>query len=109
MGRVVGIDLGTTYSAVAVLQDDGLPEIIKNAEGESTTPSVVLFQTFDGIDEPIVGTMAKNSAASDPDNVIQYIKRNMGDPNWRFDSDSGVSYTPEEISALILKKLKQDP
>lgn len=108
MGRVVGIDLGTTYSAVAVLQDDGLPEIIKNAEGESTTPSVVLFQTFDGIDEPIVGTMAKNSAASDPDNVIQYIKRNMGDPNWRFDSDSGVSYTPEEISALILKKLKQD-
>lgn len=108
MGRVVGIDLGTTYSAVAVLGDDGLPEIVQNSDGESTTPSVVLFQSFDGVDEPLVGTMAKHSAASDPDNVVQFVKRNIGDPNWRFDSASGVSYTAEEVSALILKKLKQD-
>ena len=73
MGRVVGIDLGTTYSAVAVLGDDGLPEILKNADGEPTTPSVVLFQSFDGKDEPLVGTMAKHSAASDPDNVVQSL------------------------------------
>lgn len=108
MGRVVGIDLGTTYSAVAVLGDDGLPEILENSDGEATTPSVVLFQSFDGVDEPLVGTMAKHSAASDPDNVVQFVKRNMGDPNWRFDSSSGNSYSPEEVSALILKKLKQD-
>lgn len=108
MGRVIGIDLGTTYSAAAVLGDDGLPEIIQNADGETTTPSVVLFQSFDGVDEPLVGTMAKHSAASDPDNIVQFVKRNMGDPHWRFDSSAGVSYTAEEVSALILKKLKQD-
>lgn len=105
MGRVVGIDLGTTYSAVAVLGDDGLPEILKNADGEPTTPSVVLFQSFDGKDEPLVGTMAKHSAASDPDNVVQFVKRQMGNPDWRFDSDSGVSYSAEEVSSLIIKKL----
>lgn len=108
MGRVVGIDLGTTYSAVAVLGDDGLPEILKNADGEPTTPSVVLFQSFDGKDEPLVGTMAKHSAASDPDNVVQFVKRQMGNPDWRFDSDSGVSYSAEEVSSLIIKKLLQD-
>ena len=83
MGRVVGIDLGTTYSAVAVLGDDGLPEILKNADGEPTTPSVVLFQSFDGKDEPLVGTMAKHSAASDPDNVVQFV-------NWVV-KETGVS------------------
>lgn len=108
MGRVIGIDLGTTYSALAVLGDDGLPEIIQNSDGETTTPSVVLFQSFDGVDEPLVGTMAKHSAASDPDNIVQFVKRNMGDPHWRFDSASGTSYSAEEVSALILKKLKQD-
>lgn len=108
MGQVVGIDLGTTYSAVAVLREDGLPEILLNADGETTTPSVVLFQSFDGADEPLVGTMAKHSAASDPDNVVQFVKRNMGNPAWRFDSPSGATYTAEEVSALILKKLKND-
>ena len=107
MGCVVGIDLGTTYSAVAIVRDDGLPEIINNAEGEAITPSVVLFQSFDGVDEPLVGTMAKHSAATDPDNVVQFVKRNMGDPHWRFDSDV-ATYTAEEVSAIILKKLIQD-
>lgn len=107
MGAYVGIDLGTTYSAVAVVRDDGIPEILKNADGETTTPSVVLFQSFDGVDEPLVGSMAKRSAATDPDNVVQFVKRNMGNPNWRFDSDVS-SYTAEEVSALILKKLVQD-
>lgn len=107
MGKAVGIDLGTTYSAVAIVGEDGLPEIVKNADGETTTPSVVLFQSFDGVDEPLVGTMAKHSAATDPDNVVQFVKRNMGNPSWRFDSDVG-SYTAEEVSALVLKKLVKD-
>lgn len=108
MGKVIGIDLGTTYSAVAVLREDGFPEILRNADGETTTPSVVLFQTFDGVDEPLVGTMAKHSAASDPDNVVQFVKRHIGNKSWRFESESGASYSAEEVSALILKKLKQD-
>lgn len=108
MGSVIGIDLGTTYSAASILREDGFPEILKNSDGESTTPSVVLFQSFDGVDEPLVGTMAKHSAASDPEHVVQFVKRQMGNAAWRFESDSGNSYSAEEVSALILKKIKQD-
>lgn len=108
MGHVVGIDLGTTYSAVATLGADGVPQILPNAEGESTTPSVVFFQDIDGADEPMVGSMAKHMAGTSPDDVVQFVKRHMGDPNWRFESSSGNSYKAEEVSAIILKKLKQD-
>ena len=108
MGHVVGIDLGTTYSAVATLGADGVPQILPNAEGESTTPSVVFFQDIDGADEPMVGSMAKHMAGTSPDDVVQFVKRHMGDPSWRFESSSGNSYTAEEVSAMILKKLKQD-
>lgn len=83
-------------------------EILKNSEGDSTTPSVVFFQNIDGKDEPIVGSMAKHMAGTSPDDVVQFVKRYMGDPSWRFDASSGSSYTAEEISAIILKKLKQD-
>ena len=107
MSRAIGIDLGTTYSAMAVVGDDGAPRIIDNAEGEATTPSVVLFQDIDGKDSPMVGSMAKHMAASQPMDVVQFVKRHMGDPNWRFDS-ANYTYTPEEVSALILKRLKQD-
>ena len=108
MKKAIGIDLGTTYSAVAVLRETGEPEILSSRDGEDVTPSVVLFQEYSGADEPLVGTMAKHSAASAPDDVVQFVKRHMGDPSWRFDSSSGSSYTAEEISAVILKRLKED-
>ena len=104
MKRVVGIDLGTTFSAIAVVNDEGKPEIIPNREGERITPSVVLF---DG-DAPIVGTIAKQSAIATPLNVVQFIKRQMGNPSWKFRTESGETFTPEEISAIILKRLKAD-
>lgn len=109
MSKAVGIDLGTTNSAVAILRDNGKPEILKNQGGDNTTPSVVLFQSFEGgKEEPLVGLLARNQAAAFPNDVVQHIKRFMGDPNWRFVSSSGNDYSPEEISAIILKRLKQD-
>ena len=103
MSKTVGIDLGTTYSSICHIDKYGKPEIIVNREGERIMPSVVLF---DG-KTPIVGTIAKNSAAMCPLNVCQYVKRHMGDKDWRFITDE-YEYTAEEISALILKRLKED-
>lgn len=104
MGHTIGIDLGTTFSAAAKVNQLGKPEIILNRDGENITPSVVLFQ-----DEiPIVGTMAKRSAASSPLDVVQFVKRAMGDPTWRFETTGGTSFRPEEISAIIIKRLKED-
>jgi len=108
MSRAVGIDLGTTYSAVAILRDTGEPEVLPNRDGENITPSVVLFQAFDGRDDPLVGTMAKHSAASAPEDVVQFVKRNMGESAWRFNSTSGTAYAAEEVSAIILRRLKED-
>lgn len=109
MGSAVGIDLGTTYSAVAILQQEGKPSILPNVEGQNITPSVVLFPDAEsGSDEPLVGDMAKHSAATAPLDVVQFVKRQMGDPNWRFESTNGNTYTAEEVSAIILKKLKND-
>ncbi len=108
MGRAIGIDLGTTYSAVAVLRDSGEVEVLPNRDGEDITPSVVLFQSFGGVDEPLVGIMAKHSAASAPDDVVQFVKRQLGDPDWRFISTGGSSYSAEEVSATILRRLKED-
>ncbi len=104
MGRVVGIDLGTTFSAIAAVNAEGGPEIIPNREGERITPSVVLF---DG-DSPIVGTIAKQSAVARPLNVVQFVKRHMGDPSWRFCTERGETFTSEDISAIILKRLRED-
>lgn len=73
---VVGIDLGTTFSAIAYLDEHGKPAIIPNSDNERITPSVVLFDE----DEVIVGKIAKSSALSDPENVVQFIKRDMGTP-----------------------------
>ena len=108
MGHVIGIDLGTTYSAVAVVNEAGIPEILPNSEGKNTTPSVVLFPETDSIDEPLVGEMAKRTAASSPADVVAFVKRQMGNPDYRFTSTNGNSYSAEEISAIILKKLKAD-
>ncbi|HEY3607232.1 MAG TPA: Hsp70 family protein [Pseudonocardiaceae bacterium] len=101
---MIGIDLGTTFSAVATVNELGKPEILSNREGESITPSVVLFQE----DSPLVGTMAKRSAVVAPLDTVQFVKRQMGDPTWRFETSNGVRYRPEEISAIILRRLKED-
>ncbi|NDL60373.1 Hsp70 family protein [Phytoactinopolyspora mesophila] len=100
----VGIDLGTTYSAIAYINDLGKPEILPNREGEAITPSVVLFQG--GM--PLVGSMAKRSAAVAPDDVVQFVKRQMGNRSWSFEASDGSAYSPEEVSALIIKRLKED-
>ncbi|MCQ4044142.1 Hsp70 family protein [Streptantibioticus rubrisoli] len=104
MSRVVGIDLGTTYSAVAVADAGGSAAIVRNREGENITPSVVMFQG----ETVIVGSQAKRSAATAPDHVVQFVKRYMGEPNPVYTSESGVPFRPEEISALVLKRLKED-
>ncbi|NRI68614.1 Hsp70 family protein [Rhodococcus sp. MS16] len=108
MSHAIGIDLGTTYSAVAVMRATGVPEILSNSEGEDITPSVVMFQDIGGKDEPLVGAMAKHAAASAPHDVVEFVKRSMGDSAWRFESPAGTSYRPEEISAVILRRLKAD-
>lgn len=100
----MGIDLGTTFSAVAKVNELGKPELIPNREGEKLTPSVVYFAG----ESPVVGTMAKRSAQASPLDVVEFVKRSMGDPSWRFETTGGTQYRPEEISALILKRLKVD-
>ncbi|MGX5681658.1 molecular chaperone DnaK [Schumannella luteola] len=102
MARAVGIDLGTTNSVVAVLEG-GEPTVIANAEGFRTTPSVVAF-TKDG--EVLVGETAKRQAVTNVDRTISSVKRHMG-TDWKTDID-GKKYTPQEISARILAKLKRD-
>jgi molecular chaperone DnaK len=102
MARAVGIDLGTTNSVVAVLEG-GEPTVIANAEGFRTTPSVVAF-TKDG--DVLVGETAKRQAVTNVDRTISSVKRHMG-TNWTVDID-GKKYTPQEISARILAKLKRD-
>lgn len=102
-GRPVGIDLGTTYSAIAYLDESGRPVTIPNREGELTTPSAILFEE----DNIVVGREAIRAALTDPQRVVQFIKREMGTPRYRYRLGS-KSYTPEELSAMILKKLKQD-
>ncbi len=102
MARAVGIDLGTTNSVVAVLEG-GEPTVIANAEGSRTTPSVVAFAKNG---EVIVGQAAKNQAVTNVDRTIRSVKREMG-TDWKVDID-GKNYTPQEISARILQKLKRD-
>ncbi|MFF9002090.1 Hsp70 family protein [Streptomyces achromogenes] len=104
MTRVVGIDLGTTYCAVAVADRSGSPSVVRNREGENITPSVVMFQG----DTVVVGSQAKRSAATAPDHVVQFVKRYMGETKPVYHSESGTPYRPEEISALLLKRLKED-
>ena len=101
---IVGIDLGTTFSAIAYVDKNGTAQIIPNREGQRTTPSVILFEGND----PVVGESAKNNAIIDPLNVVQFVKRNMGNKNYRFDTDQGTDYGAEELSAMILKRLKED-
>jgi molecular chaperone DnaK len=103
MARAVGIDLGTTNSVVAVLEA-GEPVVIPNAEGSRTTPSVVGFSKSAEI---LVGEVAKRQAITNPDRTIRSVKRQMGDKGWSVDID-GKAWTPQEVSAQILNKLKRD-
>lgn len=101
MGKIIGIDLGTTNSCVAVFEG-GEPVVITNAEGSRTTPSVVAFKGG----ERMVGQIAKRQAVTNPDKTVMSIKRDMGtDKKVEID---GKKYTPQEISAMILQKLKAD-
>src|SRR5665213_1123379 len=102
MPKAVGIDLGTTNSVVAMLEG-GEPTVIPNAEGERTTPSVVGFTTSG---EVLVGTVAPRQAITTPDRTIRSVNRHIG-TDWKVDID-GKDYTPQEISARILQKLKRD-
>ncbi|MGM0604875.1 MAG: molecular chaperone DnaK [Halobacteriota archaeon] len=101
--KILGIDLGTTNSAFAVMEG-GDPEIIVNSEGDRTTPSVVAF-TDDG--ERLVGNPAKNQAVQNPDRTVQSIKRHMGEENYAVEIEN-EEYTPEQVSAMILQKIKRD-
>jgi chaperone protein DnaK len=101
--KILGIDLGTTNSAFAVMEG-GDPEIIVNAEGDRTTPSVVAF-TDEG--ERLIGRPAKNQVIQNPDQTIRSIKRHMGDQDHEVELYD-ASYTPEQVSAMILQKIKRD-
>ncbi|AAM32201.1 molecular chaperone DnaK [Methanosarcina mazei] len=103
MAKILGIDLGTTNSCVAVMEG-GEAVVIPNAEGSRTTPSVVGFSKKG---EKLVGQVAKRQAISNPDNTVYSIKRHMGEANYKV-TLNGKDYTPQEISAMILQKLKAD-
>jgi molecular chaperone DnaK len=98
----LGIDLGTTFSVVAQVNAAGTPNVLPNAEGSPTTPSVVLF---DG-SHAVVGAVAREALASEPESVAQLVKRHMGS-QWVFDY-RGISYRPEHVSSLIVRKVVQD-
>lgn len=102
MGKIIGIDLGTTNSCVAVMEG-GEPTVIANSEGARTTPSVVSFQANG---ERLVGQVAKRQAITNPDKTVISIKRHMG-TGYKVDID-GKQYSPQEISAMVLQKIKAD-
>ena len=101
MSKIIGIDLGTTNSCVAVMEG-GQPTVIPNSEGGRTTPSVVGFKETDRL----VGQVAKRQAVANPDKTVISIKREMG-TDYKVNVD-GKAYSPEEISAMVLSKLKAD-
>ncbi|MCF6313023.1 MAG: Hsp70 family protein [Verrucomicrobiales bacterium] len=101
--KYVGIDLGTSTSGLAHVKADGTPEIVPNNDGERLTPSIVYFDRYDGV--KLVGSAARDGG--DPDRTVHNIKKHMDDPSYTIEMD-GQKWTPTEISALILAKLKQD-
>jgi molecular chaperone DnaK (HSP70) len=100
---IFGIDLGTTYSCIAHIDEYGRPDAIINAEGDRTTPSVVLFEGAN----IVVGKEAKNSAVSHKDQIVELVKRQMGQGDWVF-FYNGTEYSAEEISSFILRKVVSD-
>ena len=108
MGKVVGIDLGTTFSAIAHINEHGQEEIIPNAESDRITPSVIMFED----DVITIGKVAKQNASAVPEAIVEFVKREIGKPKTGEESFcrefGGNQYSAEELSALILQKLKQD-
>src|SRR5205085_5048401 len=103
--KAVGIDLGTTFSAVAHIDAYGKPQIIPNSENERITPSVILFDSA----SVVVGTVAKNNAIAEPEKIVDFVKREVGKSKSQFHREfNGKAYSAEELSALILMKLKAD-
>ena len=103
--KAVGIDLGTTFSVVAHIDPYGKPQIIPNAESERITPSVILYDAG----SVIVGTLAKNNSVAEPERIVDFVKREIGKPKEQFHREfDGKIYSAEELSALIIKKLKAD-
>jgi len=103
--KAVGIDLGTTFSAVAHIDAYGKPQIIPNSENERITPSVILFDS----ESVVVGTIARNNAVAEPEKIVDFVKREMGKSKDQFYREfGGKKYSAEELSAVILKKLKED-
>jgi molecular chaperone DnaK len=103
--KAVGIDLGTTFCAVAHIDAYGKPQIVPNSENERITPSVILF---DG-SNAVVGTIAKQNAVAEPDKIVDFVKREMGKSKAQFSRTfTGKVYSAEELSAIILRKLKND-
>ena len=104
MGKRIGIDLGTTYSCVAYVNEDGALEVLKNSDGFNTTPSIVFFESESNV---VVGEQARSGAAFSPENLIERVKSLMGDKDYTIEK-FGVDYSPSSISSLILRKLKED-
>ena len=105
--KVVGIDLGTTFSAIAHIDAYGKPQIIPNSETERITPSVIFFEGEGN--NVIVGTAAKNNAVAEPEKIVDFVKREIGKPKDQFHREiGGKDYSAEELSALIIRKLKGD-
>ncbi|MEG2295760.1 MAG: Hsp70 family protein [Oscillospiraceae bacterium] len=104
MNKILGIDLGTTYSCTAYIDENEKPVVIKNSDGELTTPSVVLFETATNV---VVGSVAKESVMLYPEQVVSFVKRKIGKEGM-FDYILGNKLTPEEVSAYILRKIVND-
>ena len=104
MGKKIGIDLGTTYSCVSYVDENGIVKIIENLEGEQTTPSVVYFAENGEI---TVGSTARQEGGLTPDRLVERVKNYMGDPTYTITQD-GIDYSPSAVSAVILKKLVRD-
>ena len=102
--RVYGIDLGTTYSCIAHVDEHGKPVVIQNSEGDSTTPSVVYFESEDNV---VVGQAAKEMVSIHTDQCVSTVKRAMGDPNWQREIHGHV-YKPQDVSSFILRKVVGD-
>src|SRR6266446_204835 len=103
--KAIGIDLGTTFCAVAHIDAYGKPQIIPNSENERITPSVILFDS----ENVVVGTVARNNAVAEPEKIVDFVKREIGKPKEQFHRKfDGKIYSAEELSALIVKKLKAD-
>lgn len=105
MTSVVGMDLGTTFSAVAVVGAGGQPEILPNRDGDRLTPSVVLFESPEQV---LIGKLAKHSVALQPDDCVQFVKRRMGESTPVYVDQDNREYRAEQISALILRRLAED-